>query len=270
MEEIKMFETYILPVLMFAVMGLVAGILLTVVSKLFEVKTDPRTEEVNEALSQINCGACGYSGCSDYAKAIVEKGAPTNLCRPGGAKVAAKVNDIMGGDASMEISKEIAVVRCSGDCDTEKHTFDFDGVQTCANAKRFYGGMWGCKYGCIGLGDCVSVCPNGAVNVENGLAKVTAEKCVGCGLCADACPNNIIDMRPFGQAVDVMCSSHDMGKAVKAVCSSGCIGCKICEKQCEFDAIHVIDSLARIDYSKCTACGKCAAKCPVHVIHMDK
>lgn len=104
---------------MFAVMGLVAGILLTVVSKLFEVKTDPRTEEVNEALPQINCGACGYSGCSDYAKAIVEKGAPTNLCRPGGAKVAAKVNDIMGGDASMEISKEIAVVRCSGDCDTE-------------------------------------------------------------------------------------------------------------------------------------------------------
>ena len=176
----------------------------------------------------------------------------------------------MGGDASMEISKEIAVVRCSGDCDTEKHTFDFDGVQTCANAKRFYGGMWGCKYGCIGLGDCVSVCPNGAVNVENGLAKVTAEKCVGCGLCADACPNNIIDMRPFGQAVDVMCSSHDMGKAVKAVCSSGCIGCKICEKQCEFDAIHVTDNLARIDYSKCTACGKCAAKCPVHVIHMDK
>ena len=66
-----MFETYILPVLMFAVMGLVAGILLTVVSKLFEVKTDPRTEEVNEALPQINCGACGYSGCSDYAKAIV-------------------------------------------------------------------------------------------------------------------------------------------------------------------------------------------------------
>ena len=181
---------------MFAVMGLVAGILLTVVSKLFEVKTDPRTEEVNEALPQINCGACGYSGCSDYAKAIVEKGAPTNLCRPGGAKVAAKVNDIMGGDASMEISKEIAVVRCSGDCDTEKHTFDFDGVQTCANAKRFYGGMWGCKYGCI--------------------------------------------------------------------------GCKICERQCEFDAIHVTDNLARIDYSKCTACGKCAAKCPVHVIHMDK
>ena len=184
--------------------------------------------------------------------------------------MAAKVNDIMGGDASMEISKEIAVVRCSGDCDTEKHTFDFDGVQTCANAKRFYGGMWGCKYGCIGLGDCVSVCPNAAVNVENGLAKVTAEKCVGCGLCADACPNNIIDMRPFGQAVDIMCSSHDMGKAVKAVCSSGCIGCKICEKQCEFDAIHVTDSLARIDYSKCTACGICAAKCPVHVIHMDK
>ena len=77
-----MFETYILPVLMFAVMGLVAGILLTVVSKLFEVKTDPRTEEVNEALPQINCGACGYSGCSDYAKAIVKRALPQTSAAP--------------------------------------------------------------------------------------------------------------------------------------------------------------------------------------------
>ena len=37
-----MFETYILPVLIFAGLGLLAGVLLTVVSKVFEVKKDER------------------------------------------------------------------------------------------------------------------------------------------------------------------------------------------------------------------------------------
>lgn len=264
-----MFEAYILPVLIFAAMGILAGVLLTVVSKIFAVETDPRTEEVSEALPQINCGACGYSGCSDYAKAIVENGAETTLCRPGGQRSADKIAEIMGVEAG-KTEKLVAAVKCSGNCETEKKAFEFEGVMTCVNAKRFYGGMWGCKFGCIGLGDCERVCPEAAIAVSDGLARVIPSKCIGCGKCADACPNNIIDMRPYDAAVDVLCSSHDMGKAVKAVCSSGCIGCKICEKQCEFDAIHVTDSLAKIDYSKCTACGKCAEKCPVHVIAMIK
>ncbi len=264
-----MFETYILPVLIFAAMGILAGILLTAVSKIFAVKTDPRADEVNDALPQINCGACGYSGCSDYAKAIVEKGEQTDLCRPGGQESADRIAQIMGTEAG-KTEKLLAVVRCSGTCETEKKTFEFDGIMTCANAKRFYGGMWGCKYGCIGLGDCERICPEAAIDVKNGLARVIPSKCVGCGKCADVCPTNIIDMRPLSASVDVLCSSCDMGKAVKAVCSSGCIGCRICEKNCEYDAIHVKDNLARIDYDKCTACGKCVEKCPVKVISISK
>ena len=57
-----------------------------------------------------------------------------------------------------------------------------------------------------------------------------------------------------------------MGKNVNAVCSAGCIACKICEKNCPFDAIHVIDNLAVIDYDKCKACGICANKCPKGVL----
>jgi heterodisulfide reductase subunit A-like polyferredoxin len=49
-------------------------------------------------------------------------------------------------------------------------------------------------------------------------------------------------------------------------CSAGCIACKICEKNCEFDAIHVEDAVAHIDYEKCTRCGKCAEKCPKKII----
>lgn len=262
-----MFEAYILPVLIFAVIGIAAGVLLTAASSIFAVKTDPRIEEVNEALPQINCGACGFSGCADYAKAIVENGAETNLCKPGGAKSAGAISEIMG-VSSDGTEQQTAVVRCSGSCDTETVDFEFHGVSTCRSAKRFYGGMWGCKFGCLGQGDCVDVCPTGAVSVNDGLASVSSEKCIGCGLCVKVCPNNIIELRKSSAAVDVLCSSNDFGKNVKTVCKSGCIGCKICEKQCEFDAIHVTDNIARIDYDKCTACGKCAEKCPVHVIHM--
>ena len=72
---------YIIPVAVFAVLGAVSGILLTVVSKIFAVKTDDRIERINESLPQANCGACGFAGCEDYANAIVKDNAPTNQTR---------------------------------------------------------------------------------------------------------------------------------------------------------------------------------------------
>lgn len=41
-----------------------------------------------------------------------------------------------------------------------------------------------------------------------------------------------------------------------------CTGCKICEKYCAHDAIHVMeDKIAVIDYDKCIGCGQCIAVC---------
>lgn len=74
-----MFETYFVPILIFAVLGLLAGVLLTAASKIFYVKTDERIEQISDALPQANCGACGFAGCSDYANAIVEK-TPQQIC----------------------------------------------------------------------------------------------------------------------------------------------------------------------------------------------
>ena len=36
----------------------------------------------------------------------------------------------------------------------------------------------------------------------------------------------------------------------------------MCEKTCKFDAIHVIDGVAKIDYDKCKNCKMCAKACP--------
>lgn len=258
--------TYIVPALVFAGIGLLAGVLLTVCSKVFEVKTDERIDKVNEALPQVNCGACGYSGCAAYAEAIVKNGVATNLCNPGGKEAANKIAEVLG-VAAMESTPKIAVVRCSGDCNARSaDKFEFDGVQSCKAAKRFYNGQSACAYGCLGYGDCVRVCTQNAVTIVNGVAKIDRSKCSGCGLCAKACPNELIVVHDITNHVDVLCSSQDIGKNTRAACKNGCIGCKKCEKVCEFDAITVENNNAHIDYSKCTSCGKCAEGCPTHAI----
>ena len=61
-------------------------------------------------------------------------------------------------------------------------------VVMCSNTDKGADARKVCKNACIGCKKCEKVCPNGAVIVENNLAKVDYEKCIGCGACADACP----------------------------------------------------------------------------------
>ena len=52
-------------------------------------------------------------------------------------------------------------------------------------------------------------------------------------------------------------------------CSYGCLGLGSCEKACPFDAIHVIDGVAKVDEEKCKACSKCVDVCPRHIIALE-
>ena len=49
-------------------------------------------------------------------------------------------------------------------------------------------------------------------------------------------------------------------------CSFACIGLGDCTKVCKFDAIHIVDGVAKVDKDKCTGCGACAKKCPKKII----
>ncbi|MDR0986698.1 MAG: RnfABCDGE type electron transport complex subunit B [Ruminococcus sp.] len=254
-------------ILIFAGLGLFAGVLLTVFSKLFEVKTDERVEAVTAVLPGINCGACGYAGCSDYAEAAVagEGKVPVNLCKPGGQEAADDVGKILGIEAGTVVPMT-AIVHCSGDRTATSNKFNYRGIQSCKAANSFYNGSESCSYGCLAFGDCVNVCPERAISIVDGLAKIDRLRCVGCGICTRECPNRLIALRPLGFDYDVLCSSYDAGKIVRGSCKAGCIGCRLCEKACPSGAIKVNDNLARIDYEKCTSCGLCAEKCPAKVI----
>jgi len=63
------------------------------------------------------------------------------------------------------------------------------------------------------------------------------------------------------------CTSADAQPNVQA-CAYGCLGYGGCVRRCKFDALHIIDGLAVVDYDKCTGCGACAKGCPRELIEM--
>ncbi len=253
-------------VILCTIVGAVGAIILVAAAKFMAVEEDPRIEEVASCLAGANCGGCGYAGCADYAKAVVMDGVPCDKCAPGGPKAAAAIAKIMGGEASAVEKK--AVVQCQGSSEHCKPAYDYKGIQTCAAAAALYGGPKACSFACIGLGDCTKVCKFDAIHIVDGVAKVDKDKCTGCGACANICPKKVIMIDVGGPRKPVvMCSNQDKGAVANKLCTTSCIACGMCERTCKFDAIHVIDNVARVDYDKCKGCGRCIGACSFDAIY---
>lgn len=248
-----------------ASIGLIAGVLLALASHFLHVPQDEKVQRLRECLPGVNCGACGYTGCDEYAKAVAAGEAKTNLCVPGADAVSKEISDIMG-VAFEDVVEMIAHVRCNGNCEATSKRAMYDGVASCRAASLIYGGPNACRFGCLGCGDCASSCPVNAICMKDGIAHIDERTCLGCGLCVSLCPKNIIEIIPRISRVAVMCSNTEKGAVARKQCTNACIGCKKCELNCPQKAIVVENNLARIDYDKCTGCGICAEKCPTHCI----
>ena len=248
-------------VILFTSLGLVCALTLIIASKAMHVPVDERVAQMREHMPGANCGACGYSGCDAYATALVKGNVSMSLCAPGGDKLVEHLASILGTAPGESVHKRFAVVHCMGDRDTARNKMEYVGIRTCIAAKQLFGGQGACTFGCIGYGDCTSACLNDAICIENGLARIDTRKCNGCGLCVKACPNGVITTQYEPVTVAVMCMNTERGAQLKDKCSSGCIGCTRCVRECPSEAISVNDSLASIDYDRCTGCGKCAEVC---------
>ena len=258
--------TIFVPVIILFAIALICGVILTVSSVFFGVKEDETLLAVRDCLPGVNCGACGYSGCDGYAKAVAAGEAKTNLCVPGGDKSASDIAAVLGVEAE-DVIEKVAYVACNGQCGAVEKLYDYRGVHNCVAANLSYSGDKKCTFACLGYGDCAEVCPNDAIYIENNVARVDPRKCVGCGMCVHTCPNHLIKLVVDTTRVVVECSNHEKGAVTRKQCTNGCIGCMKCEKACQHGAIKVIDNLAVIDHSLCIGCGDCVKVCPVHCIH---
>ncbi len=259
----------LIPVGIFAALGILFGVVLALASRIFAVKTDERVGRVLENLPGANCGGCGFSGCAALAEAIVNGEARPSACKACSEEGMRAIGLVM----DMEIDSPVPVrakVMCSGDCHTAVHKYRYEGAADCIAAERMGGGDKACPNGCIGLGTCVAACKYNAISLIEGVAFVDPTKCIGCGACATACPKHIIEIVPLTAQYCVVCRSVEKGVDTRRQCSAGCIACRICEKHCPAGAITVTDFVATIDQSKCTHCSLCVDKCPRKIIRKLK
>ncbi len=249
--------------------GLIIGLLLGVAGKKFEVAVDEKEAMVRGLLPGNNCGGCGFPGCDGLAKAIANGEAAVNSCPVANQAAYDQIAEVMGTESAQTV-KKVAFVKCAGTCEKTEKKYEYYGIADCKKAVMAPGkGNKACSYGCMGFGSCVKACAFDAIHIVNGIAVVDKEKCTGCSKCSAECPNKLIDLVPYSSKHFVACSSPEKGKDVRTACKVGCIGCKLCVKACEFDAITVENNLAFIDYSKCTNCGKCVSACPSKVIQIQ-
>lgn len=263
--------TILYTIVTLSAIGVLAAAILYATAQKFKVYEDPRIDDVDEVLPGANCGGCGYAGCRAFAEACVSKNELSDLfCPVGGNDCMTEVAGILGLEA-IKKDPRVAVVRCNGTCDNRPKTNTYDGALSCAIASSLYGGETACAYGCLGCGDCVTVCDFDAIQMDpkTGLPVVNDEKCVACGACVDACPKDLIELRrkmPKDRKVFVSCRNMDKGAAARKACTVACIGCSKCFKECPFDAIVMENNMAFIDSDKCKLCRKCVAVCPTNAI----
>ncbi|MCK4272098.1 RnfABCDGE type electron transport complex subunit B [bacterium] len=296
----------LLPLIILGGLGLLFSVGLAYASKKFAVQENPRLSQILDVLAGVNCGACGYPGCRAFAEAVVKGETAIDGCTPGGAESTSQIARIMRTETeSAEYISMVAVVRCRGGRKEAGELFRYQGLQDCDAAQLVAGGSKACPYGCLGLGTCVQACFFEALSMgDNGLPVVDDKRCTGCGLCVSACPRKIIQLIPRSAQIYLACVSQDKGKAVKTVCSVGCIGCGLCfkPKVSPSGTITMDGNLPTIDYaksgtdlvvavhkcpthsfvdkivhrpkvsidSKCDGCGVCKEACPVNAIEGEK
>ena len=138
----------------------------------------------------------------------------------------------------------------------------------------------GCGYpGCSGLAAAIAkgeapagACPVGGAPVAAKVAEIMgleagdSQRMTAFVKCNGTCEKAQTSYDYVGTK-DCRMASFAPGGGPKS-CSSGCLGFGTCVEACPFDAIHIVEGVAKVDKEACKACGKCVAACPKHLIEL--
>jgi len=261
-------QDILIPMAALGGLGVLFGLSLAYAARKFHVPVDPRLEHIISSLPGANCGGCGKAGCMGFAQALLKGELNVAACSVMAQENKKGLAEYLGLSLEQK-EKKVSCLHCNGG-NKAKDKYLYDGMRECLAASLLLGGQKECAYGCLTYGTCAQACPFGAIEMTGeGYPRVIEEKCTACGVCVKVCPKHLYELIPADVAaarIYVACSSLDMGKRVMSVCGVGCIACRKCEQACPHGAVKVVDSLARIDYSKCTGCLECAKVCPTKVI----
>ena len=85
-----------------------------------------------------------------------------------------------------------AVITSAKKDESERRLY-YVGLKNCAVFHQAYESEYNDFHGCSGFGDCIQVCHQQAIQLEDGIAVVT-DLCDGCGACLDVCPLHLISL----------------------------------------------------------------------------
>ena len=244
--------------------------LLVLAHRVLHVDEDPRIDAVQLMLPGTNCGACGYPGCLGLSEAIVKGEVLPGKCTVMTEDERDEVAAFMGVDAGAE-EKVVARLACAGGKNSARNRAQYAGIESCRGAELVAGGGKACFWGCLGMGDCESVCELDAIYMnEHGLPVVIEDKCTACNDCVEACPKDLFSLHPVSHRLWVACKNLEKGEKVIADCEVGCDACARCEKDAPQGLVTMVNNLPVVDYDRNMA-GKPNAKeaierCPTGAI----
>ena len=164
--------------------------------------------------------------------------------------------------------KRVARLACAGGAHVAYIRASYAGLGSCRGASLVAGGGKGCAWGCLGMGDCATVCSFDAIHMDrHGLPVVDAAKCTACGDCVDVCPKDLFEIHPVSHRLWVACRNREFGDAAEAQCEVICTACERCAVDSPEGLITIRDNLAVIDYEKNRLASKVAIeRCPTGAI----
>ena len=235
--------------LFMAMLGVVLAGVLAFANRRLYVYEDPRIEEVENLLPKSNCGACGLAGCRNFAEKAIAGDIVPARCTVSSPSQVNQIANLLGVDAG-DVERRVARLACAGGKHVAYTRARYAGLSTCRAAAVVSGGGKECGWGCLGLGDCVSVCQQDALQLDrHGLPVVDPLKCTACNDCVAVCPKGLFSLQEVSRKLWIACRNRAEGDAALAACEVACSACGKCVTEAPTGLLTLRNNLVEIDYA---------------------